>query len=53
MKKVIFYLQILVILLLIVGSVGFRYWQVKTSLYEITGEKPTRSKVFWYMFVWG
>lgn len=53
MKNIKCYLQALIILLLIVGSVSFRYWQVKTTLTEITGKEPTTSKVLWYMTVWG
>ena len=47
------YLYSVIIVLLIVGCVSFRYWQVKTALTEITGKEPTTSKVLWYMTVWG
>jgi hypothetical protein len=47
------YLYAIVIALLIVGGWSFRYWQVKTTLTELTGKEPTTSKVLWYMTVWG
>jgi hypothetical protein len=48
-----YFIHVLVIVLLIVGCVSFRYWQVKTTLAELTGKEPTTSKVLWYMTVWG
>jgi hypothetical protein len=43
------YLYAIVIALLIVGGWSLRYWQVKATLTELTGNEPTTSKVLWYM----